>query len=201
MEKKTKVGCLTAAGVVAVVALLGLLAAFVGVRWAGTKAKEVIEKERLEQLEAQRAAEAELLAMQPLTVDQSDAESFAPLEPGESVTIERFLISMGDAGATELAKQDFREKADGAPVEWRLRLVNVLESGQGIMAEMQLPYKVVEESDGSHTSVLQVKGLFLDDSRDELLKLRRDQWMRVGGKLSLDESGVQILDARVIGIE
>ncbi|MGE9270447.1 MAG: hypothetical protein ACQKBU_06560 [Verrucomicrobiales bacterium] len=133
-----------------------------------------------------------------LIFDESHWPVFPPLEEGEAVSRDRFLISMIDRSATELARETFLERADGALVEWSLKLVNLRKSGGSLEGTFEIGYGLRRGSARSFNQ-LQIEVIFAADQHDELLRLRKGDWVTIQGELSLPDRGNPVIrKARVV---
>lgn len=117
-------------------------------------------------------------------------------QAGEEITRERFAAFMVDEDATELAKEAFRKVANQASVSWLLRTENVAERDGALHGQFRLPWQV-RNGNARTMSTINVQGVFTDESRPALLKLRRGDWVTVQGQLSLDRNSVVLKNARL----
>jgi len=119
---------------------------------------------------------------------------------GDELSREQFVAVMADDQATDLMREQFEEKANGMRVKWLLRVEEVAapDSKGAIKASLGMPYRIRTGS-GWRGSSVSVKAEFGPDAVDDLLKVRRGQWVTLQGKLAIDSNGrgARILAARV----
>jgi hypothetical protein len=183
MGENVKSGCwkLAAGGALLVVIVVGLLV-FGLIRWFAAEDDLVMDERGKIRIEAE------------------DLPEFEPLKPGETVTRNRYLVAMLDETRTDLARQAFRERADGAPTEWRMILADISETDAGPVASLFVDYEIIHTM-SSQSSRLEVTAAFDPARRDALLELRRGEPVTVAGTLSLDGAAPRILDARIVAEE
>ena len=202
MEKKKKMsGCGIAALIGGLLIIGVIVLAVFGFYWMFSARKmEVEEKVAMAQSAAIRdSAIASLDEDGRLLYDESDWPVFEPLKPGDAVSRDHYLISTIDTTATELARENFRERADGAPVAWTMKLEDV-SSGPGaeLVADFVITYGIRHRGGGGSYSQLNVTAVFGEEERESLLKLRRGNWVTVNGTLSLSGRQPRILDANIV---
>lgn len=183
MEPSRKSGCwkLAVGGALLIVIVAGLLI-FGLVRWF-TGQDELVMDDRGR-----------------IRIEANDLPDFDPLQPGETITRNRYLVAMLDDTKTELARQTFRDHAHGAPTEWRMMLADVSESGVGLTAELFVELIIdygITHRGSSKSSRLEVDAEFDPDQRDRLLGLRRGEPVTVAGTLSLEGDQPRILGAKI----
>ena len=195
MEKKSS-GCLGGAVALIIGAIILILVVVFGVVGLFWNVRKDAAAERAEAI-AMSAEMTELHRHGNLEIEEDEWKELKPLKAGEPVSIERYLFSMIDQTATELAKENFRTNAEGAPVQWALKLRNVREASAGIVGEFELPYMITRSDGSGYGSTLGITATFDEGSRDALLELRRGDWVNVSGQLSLEGNGTSILEARL----
>lgn len=205
MEKKKKMSGCAVAALIGGAVILALIALVVFVFYGFFRVKKVESAHKVEQAQLVAARDRGIATMTEdgrLYFDESDLPTFEPLEPGDAVSRDQFLISMVDSTATALARENFRKQADGAPVEWTMKLKDVGGSGVvGLVADFEIAYGIRQFGGGEMYSQLHVEAQFDEDQRTSLLKLRRGEWVTVNGTLSLGGSQPRITDAKVVEAE
>lgn len=139
-----------------------------------------------------------------LEFDESDWQSLVPLEEDQAVSLKQFILTMDDPRSTELARETFRERADGAPVTWSMTLNGVKEEGGLLVADLDVPYATRKAAGPGTTTTygeLNVRAEFDPSQRDALIKLRRGDPVTVQGRLALDGRSVRIVEAEVAEVE
>ena len=103
---------------------------------------------------------------------------------------EHFVAVMADDAATDLMRKQFAEKANGMRVKWLLRVVDVAaaDSNGAIKASLTMPYRITQGNGWSGSSV-SVRAEFGPDAVDDLMKIRRGQWVTVEGELAIESNG------------
>lgn len=202
MEKKKKMsGCAIAALIGAAVLLGGIaLVAFVLFGYLNARKTESMQKMELAQLAAERDMGIATMAEDGrLFFDEADLPEFEPLKPGDAVSRDQFLISTVDSTSTALARENFRQQADGAPVEWSMKLMDVSSAQVGsLVADFEIAYGIRRFGGTEMYSQLQVEAEFDKSQRDALLRLRRGHWVTVNGTLSLAGGKPRIVKAKVV---
>jgi len=202
MQKKKKVSGCGVAAIIGAAVILGVITLVVfGFYWLFSARKmEVKEKVAMAQSAAVRdSAIASMDEDGRLVYDESDWPVFEPLKPGDAVSRDQFLISTIDDTATELARESFRERADGAPVAWMMKLSDVRAATDGeLVADFLISYGIRNRGGGGSYSQLKVVAIFDEDQRESLLNLRRGNWVTVNGTLSLTAKQPRILDANIV---
>ncbi|WP_338685645.1 hypothetical protein [Haloferula helveola] len=195
MEKKSSgcVGGAVALVIGVIVLVLVVVFGVVGLFWNVKRDAAYQEAEAV----ATMSEMAALHGHGHLEIEEDEWKDLKPLKAGEPVSIERYLFSMIDQTATELAKENFRTNAEGAPIQWALKLRNVREAADGIVGEFELPYMITRSDGSGYGSTLNITATFDEGSRDALLELRRGDWVNVSGQLSLEGNGTSILEARL----
>jgi hypothetical protein len=126
---------------------------------------------------------------------------FSPSDIGGELSAEHFIAIMENENSTQLTLQTFREAADGAAVNWRLRLDQLSASdGDEVEGRFTLPYRLVHRTRSSmHSrgSEISVTCRFSVQNLERLLALRKGDWVRVQGHISFDGHGVKINEARL----
>jgi hypothetical protein len=117
-------------------------------------------------------------------------------QPGDTISREHFVAFMIDEAATELSKESFRKVANQAKVRWNLQTRNVADRGGVLLGQFELPWEIRNGSSINGSSA-QVSAEFTDESRANLLKLRRGDWVVVAGELSFDGNSASIKNARL----
>ena len=201
MSKQGNSGCRIAALIVAgIVLLFGLVVA--GILW-------MFKAERSHAMEAHnRAVEetaAELRATSAgqdgsLELDAADWESLKPLGEGEPVELKQFVLMMEDPRATDLARETFRQRADGATATWHLRVEDVWSEGGVLGASLSVPYSL-KDGNVTRRASLSVRAEFGEGQRDALIGLRQGDAVAVSGTLDLSDDQTRIVDARVVSTE
>lgn len=198
MANKDNSGCriaaLIVAGIVFVFALI-----VVGIFWMYQERRvEVVKEYEM----AMDRASAEVMATGPeqgdtLELDESDWESLTPLGEGEPVSVKQFVLMMEDPRATELARETFRQRADGAQATWRMSLQDVWSEDGTLGASLSVPY-ALKRGFSTSMSSLSVRAEFGPDQRDALIGLRQGDPVTVTGTLDLSDDRTWIREARVV---
>jgi len=204
-EKKTAgcaIGAVICVGVAVVVVLVGAFFMY----FLARKATVMEGQARMEQ------AETMLAASEPMMMGAGDetglvmltAESVGKISAtdfGDELSREHFVAVMADDHATDLMRKQFAEKANGLRVKWLLRVGDVAAPGSSgeIKASLSMPYRISQGSGWSGSSV-SVRAEFGPDAVDDLMKVRRGQWVTVGGELAVESNGrgARLLGARVV---
>jgi hypothetical protein len=195
MSEKKSSGC-------AVALLVGILLVVVGTMLAGSlvfktfrAGKEAVASEIAEhRAEAARTAEDGTLEL------SGDAmPEYASFQPGRPLTREMLVAWAVDERATTLAREAFREKAEGSPVTLRLRARDVVAEGDRIRGGFYVPYRVKYGEHRSDTGAVELSCEFVPAVKDELLAIRRDEAVTIEGRLSLKGDQPVLLDARLPG--
>lgn len=196
MSKKNNSGCRIAALI-----FCGILLVFglgvAGIIWMFT-ARKAGEKEARNQetaalVESAQAPDEEVR----LDFDASDLESLEPLEEGQPVTLRHYILMTTDPRATDLAKEAFRQRADGAPATWRLTLQSIGQGDGFIVADLLARY-AFHIRGGMSGSTMMVRAKFDDSQRESLIGLRQEDRVTVSGTLDLSGDEVLITDAQVV---
>jgi hypothetical protein len=197
MSEKKRSGCMTLVIVLVVgFVVFGLVTP--GCWWLTSRAKHQ---------QSAAASRAEGIAFTSKSGDKEEsvvltADSFgrySPADFGSGLTREHFVALMADQNATNLARQTFTKQATGQVVRWLLKTGDVQEADEagGLMANFGLPYRIQTGPNGWTASSLTILAQFPAIERDRLLKLRRNDWVTVEGRLQLDSSEIKLLDARI----
>jgi hypothetical protein len=136
-----------------------------------------------------------------LVFDGGKFPRFSPDDFGDELSAEQFVAITENESSTQLVRQTFRKSANGAPVNWLLRLEELSQrNGDDVEGHFTLPYRVVQRTGTgtrSRGSAVSVVCRFSDESLNKLLTLRKGDWARVRGRISFDEHSVTIEDARM----
>lgn len=202
MQPKKKMSGCGVAALIGSAVILGCIALVVFVFYGFFKIRKVESAEKVAMAQSAAVRDSAIASMDEdgrLLYDESDWPVFEPLQPGDAVSRDHYLISTIDKTATELARESFRQRADGAPVEWKMKLSDVRSgSGDELVAEFTISYGIRHVNGGGSYSQLKVVAVFDEDQRESLLKLRRGNWVTVNGKLSLTGNQPRIMDAKVV---
>lgn len=126
---------------------------------------------------------------------------YASYRPGRPLTREMLVAWAVDERATTLAREAFREKAEGAPVTLRLRARDVVAEHDRIRGGFYVPYRVKYDEHRSKAGAVEVACEFAPALKDYLLAIRRDEAVTVEGRLTLKGGRPELLDARLPGAE
>ena len=194
MEKKRISGCtiVTIIGVLMVVGAVSLLVFLISLLFDSRDEDEAGQSSSSETVAAR---EPVIATMEDgcLVYDPDHWPVFEPLRKGDSISRDRFVVFGMDDDLTDLAKENFRELAEGAPVEWELMIYDLREEDGGLAGTFMIPYEIRGRKSGQ----LYVTARFGEDQRDPLLKLRKREWVTVAGTLSLNQHDFVITDARI----
>jgi hypothetical protein len=210
MEKKGNSGCRIAALIVGGIVLVFALVVG-GLFWMlSARNAEAFEHAKQVQLRQEEAMQTMSVSSSGgagpgrLQFDESDWRELVPLKEDEAVSLKQFILTIDDPRATELARETFRERADGAPVTWSMTLASVKEEGGLLVADLDAPYAISKTTGSSGTTTygeLSVQAEFDSSQRDALIKLRRGDSVTVQGRLALDGRRVRIVEAVVAELE
>ncbi|MDA0768497.1 MAG: hypothetical protein O3A92_16930 [Verrucomicrobia bacterium] len=117
-------------------------------------------------------------------------------QPGDTISREQFVAFKIDEDSTELSRESFRKVANRTKVRWNLQTRNVADRSGVLLGQFELPWEIRNGSSIKGSSA-QVSAEFTDESRANLLKLRRGDWVVVAGELSFDGNSVSIKNARL----
>lgn len=197
MSEKKSSGC-------AVALLVGILLVVVGTILVGSlvfktfrAGKEVVAAEIAEhRAEAARTAEDGIIEL------SGDAmPEYASFQPGRPLTREMLVAWSVDERATTLAREAFRQKAEGVPVTLRLRARDVVAEGDRIRGGFYVPYRVKYDEHRSKAGAVELVCEFVPAAKDDLLAIRRDEAVTIEGRLSLKGDQPALLDARLPGMK
>jgi hypothetical protein len=191
-EQKKSSGCWKVAILVGVLLLIGVLAmALLPALWF-SRAKE----QRLAEVRMIEAREAQ--DRRGVVVFREGAiPAYEPHRRGEELTREQFVALMIDDFATELAREEFQKTSNGEQVSWLLRAEDISGNDGALHGDFTLPYEIVSDNRGRGSAV-NVRCEFLPEHKDTLLKVRRQEWVTVEGKLSFDGRKASISEARIV---
>jgi hypothetical protein len=191
-EEKKNSGCLKVAILVGVLLMIGVLAMVLLPALWFSRAKE----QRLEEVRMIEVREAE--KRRGVVVFREGAiPAYEPHRRGEELTREQFVALMIDDFATELAREEFQRTSNGEQVRWLLRAEDVFGSEGTLYGDFTLPYEIVADNRGRGSAV-HVRCEFLPEHKDTLLKVRREEWVTVEGKLLFDGRKATISEARIV---
>lgn len=206
-QQKKGSGCVIIAVILVAVAILAVLVgAFFMFFWA----RKAVVMEGEEQMVR---AEAMQMASESRLMRNGDEEGLVMLTEeliarmsatdfGDGLSREHFVAAVLDDHATDLMRKQFAEKANGMRVSWLLRVddVSAPDSNGAIRAPMSMPYRIAQGHGGWAGSSVSVIAEFGPDAVDDLLKVRRGEWVKVEGELKLESNGrsARILGARVV---
>jgi hypothetical protein len=197
MSEKKSSGCVVAL-------LVGILLVVVGTVLVGSlvfnafrSGREVVAAEIAEhRAEAARTAEDGTLELSDNAMPE-----YASFQPGRPLTREMLVAWAVDERATTLAREPFREKAEGAAVTLRLRARDVVAEGDRIRGGFYVPYRVKYDEHRSKAGAVEVACEFAPAVKGDLLALRRDEAVTIEGRLSLKGDQPLLLDARLPGVK
>jgi len=120
-------------------------------------------------------------------------------QEGEALTRELFVAFTMDGDATMLARQNFESIAKGAPLTWLLKVHELTESGDQIAGQMEIPYLISSPGDSSRSlSSASVTCRFFASQKEDLLKVRKGEWLTVSGTLTLKGNDYRILNPSIV---
>ena len=191
-EQKKNSGCVKAAIVVGVLVLIVVPALVLGPAMWFRAAKKEQRWEEMQGSELQRARVDGTVVFQKDAVPQ-----YAPHRRGEELKREHFVALMIDDLATELARKEMQKTANGAEVRWLLETGDIFDSDGVVHGQFTLPYEIVSGR-STRGSAVNLTCEFLPESKEELLMVRRGDWVIVEGKLSFDGRKAEITEARIV---
>lgn len=156
---------------------------------------------------AEKGGEAKAVKMEEIEegpmVIVGDASGDLPEGDPPPLSIREYLEFSHDRTLTTLATNAFEEAADGAFVDWTMRLIDVSETGGTLEAGMFFDYLLApnEEApdDARESMTLNVRVLLDPSSRGAMLKRSRGDKVRFQGNLRLGKGTELVVeDARVI---
>ena len=206
MDKQGNSGCRIAALIVGGIVLLFALVVGGLVWMLSSKRVDMEETARTAHAEEVQAMESAVggIGAGRLEFDESDWESLVPLKEDQAVSLKQFILTIDDPRSTELARETFRERANGASVNWMMKLNSVKEEGGLLVADLEVPY-ATSKSVGSSTTTtygdLEARAEFDPSQRDALIKLRQGDPVTVQGRLALDGGRVRIVEAMVADVD
>lgn len=136
---------------------------------------------------AHAAAEAriELAADSREAVELSEAQlrEIPPFTRGGTLSREQLIAHSNDDRATKLSRESFTRDTEGLTVAWSMMTQDISETEQGIRGSFEIPYKI-RRGNSTRGSSIQVRAEFPNSARDELITLRRGDWVIIEGKLN-----------------
>jgi hypothetical protein len=134
----------------------------------------------------------------PVSFDEDQLSDYAAYQKGSPLDRDVFLAWKLDPRRTSIGEQAFREKAEGASVSWKLKVVDIATRGEGVVMKCEVPYEIKMRGNMTKTSSVAVNCEFASAARDSLLSLRRGDWAEIAGRVSLDgDQDARILDAHL----
>jgi hypothetical protein len=201
MSEKKSSGCVVASlvGILLVVAGTVLVGSLVGSLVFKTfrAGKEAVAAELAEH----RAGAARTAEDGTLELSGDAMPEYASYQPGRPLTREMLVAWAVDERATTLAREAFREKAEGALVTLPLRARDVVAEGDRIRGGFYVPYRVKYDKHRSKSGAVELSCEFAPAVKDELLAIRRDEEVTIEGRLSLKGGQPALLDARLPGVK
>lgn len=197
MERKKSSGCLVALLVAIALVVVGAVVVGSLVFTSFRAGRELVANEVAEHLAAaERTAEDG-------TLELSDGAmpDYASYQPGQPLSREMVVAWAVDQRATTLARESFRQKAEGARVVLRLRARDVVEEDGRIRGGFYVPYRVKYDAHRSASGTVDLSCEFAPAVRDDLLAIRRDDPVTIEGRLTLKRDEPVLLDARLAGTE
>lgn len=196
MAKNKSAGCLVAAAILVVLALLAIIPVLYLTK---ARSQAAYEAESM-----RRAHEAEMVTeMSPYSgptraavLDKADSGTLAMPKPGEPVTREHLVAFTASADATDLSRETFQRVAEGAKVTWLLQVANVAERDGVLTGRFSLPWQV-RNAHSSTSSTLTVDAQFVEDAREALLGVRVGDWVEVSGELHFTGTAPLLKNATV----
>jgi|GEM_PF-3588036 len=203
MNERKSNGCAIAAGVSALLVLMALAILVFGIRGCVSVVHDARHEARMEAREAREHARA--VGVEPedgVILFDDELPRPEPHRKGAPLARESWLAWSLDDRATQYAREAFREAADGSPVDWMLRTEEVFQSGGAEPRGMfGLPVRV-ERREGNSTRVesrtITVDVEFGSAKRERLMSVRKGDWVRVAGRLSVRGEELRIVDARIV---
>ena len=116
---------------------------------------------------------------------------------GQPVTLEQYVAYLNDDRATKLARESFRQAADQARVRWLLRNRDISGRDGRLYGEFEVPWRILHDHGSSGGSV-HMACAFVETSREDLMGLRRGDWVTVDGTLVFDGERARINEARIV---
>jgi hypothetical protein len=198
MARNTSSGCSTA--LVIVVAVIGLagLGLFLSIFFL---------KSSHESLEQAHLKESTLISSHSQEFDHENQVTFSTdalpryekYQQGEALTRELFVAFTLDDDTTMLARQNFETIAEGAPVTWLLKVHELREASDQIFGQMEIPYLIVSPGDSSRSwSSVSVTCAFAASEKENLLIVRKGEWLTVSGTLTLQNNDYRILNPTIV---
>ena len=196
--KNNSVGCLIAAIVLIVLALIG---GAVSLLFWNTKRVEFEESAEVARSERPASLFAEDGGSEEgaLVLQRDELRKLPAPTAGEEITREHVLSYFIDQDATDLSREAFREVGEGAAVSWLLQTDNISDRNGVLHARFSLPWQL-REHNSTTSSTIHLDAEFGEESRADLIKLRRGDWVTVAGTLSFESGNtVVIKGARLVG--
>ena len=196
--KNNSAGCLIAAIVVIVLALI--VGAVFLLFW-NTKGRELEQSVEVVQLERAAPVFMEDGGSEEgaLVLQRDEFRKLPAPAAGEEITREHVLSYFIDQDATDLSREAFREVGEGASVSWLLQTDNISDRNGILHARFSLPWELREHNSTS-SSAIHLDAEFGEESRADLIKLRRGDWVTVAGTLSFERGNTAVIKgARLVG--
>lgn len=131
-----------------------------------------------------------------VTFHEDQLSDYSAYQKGSPLDRDVFLAWKLDPRRTSIGEQAFREKAEGASVSWRLKVLDIVTRGEGVVMKCEVPYEIRMRGNMTKSSSVTVNCEFASAAKDSLLSLRRGDWAEITGRVSLDsEQDARILDA------
>jgi hypothetical protein len=142
-----------------------------------------------------------------LRLEEADWEALKMPEKGAPVSLKQFILIRRDPRATELLRETFATRTDGAPVRWELCLDDLKMKDGVQVASAYRSYQITRATGGdsfvAERGQLDVEVEFAHSGEDaflldELLKLRVGDPLTVEGRLAMDGGSVRITNAHLV---
>lgn len=216
MSDKKKSGCVVAAvvGLVVLVAAISLVAVFsfkavraakreVQSQLAEFKAREearAAEDARKVAADVDSSAADEKKVSAVVKADDYELPDISHYQKGTPLSSELFLAAKLGLDATTLAKEAFMEKAEGAEVVWKLLPEDIETQDENVIGKFYLqgPHSGHETRYYYNYGKALIECRFATGSKESLLSIRRGRPAMIGGRLSVQDDQVVILDARLV---
>jgi len=178
----------------AVIAIIFLVALFGFFRKPNGDRRRNMMEATIAEHQALAASEADRNS-ETVVIDAADIPRLA-YRHGEKLSREQFVAIMSDANATDLMRETFRKAAEGATVTWKLRADNITERSGKLTGSFQIPWEI-QFKDYGQSSNITLNCEFTEQSRPDLLRVRRNDWVTVQGKLTFKNGPPAIKEARI----
>jgi len=181
-------GCATFV-LVGLAVVLALIAGCGLLTFRAVKSGSRVAKEHLKEIRGRNEA---------VSLDEEHFPDYAAYQKGSLLDRDVFLAWKLDPRRTSIGEQAFREKAEGASVDWNLRVVDIAARGEGVLMKCEVPFEIDMRGNMRNSSSVAVHCEFASSAKDSLLSLRKGDWTGIAGRVSLaGNEDARILDAHL----